>query len=223
MFMRQEDGSMIRAVIFDMDGVLIDAREWHYEALNEALRLFGHEISRHDHETRFDGLPTATKLRQLSAERCLPAGLHSFINRMKQAYTLQMADRHLMPNIEHVRTLRSLRSQGYRLGVASNSIRRTIEFMMERAGLAGYLDIILSNEDVSRPKPAPEIYRKAMQSLGVAPDQALVVEDNPYGWQAATEAGAHLLRVRDVHDVTCDNIVAAIAALRKTAGGRQAA
>jgi beta-phosphoglucomutase len=221
--MEQEDGCMIRAVIFDMDGVLIDAKEWHYDALNDALRLFGHEISRHDHETRFDGLPTATKLRQLSAERCLPAGLHSFINRMKQVYTLQMADRHLMPNLEHVRTLRTLRGQGYRLGVASNSIRKTIEFMMERAGLAGYLDVILSNEDVPRPKPAADIYRKAMQSLGVAPDETLVVEDNPYGWQAATEAGAHLLKVRDVHDVRYDTIMSTISGLRDTAVARQAA
>lgn len=220
--MAREDGRMIRAVIFDMDGVLIDAKEWHYEALNDALRLFGHEISRHDHETRFDGLPTATKLRQLSAERCLPAGLHSFISRMKQHYTLQLADRHLMPTLEHVKVLRTLRGQGYRLGVASNSIRKTIEFMMERAGLAGYLDVILSNEDVPRPKPAPDIYLKAMQSLGVAPDEALVVEDNPYGCQAATEAGAHLLKVRDVHEVTEDIIMRTIEALRTTAAVRRA-
>lgn len=213
---------MIRAVIFDMDGVLIDAKEWHYEALNEALRLFGHEISRHDHETRFDGLPTTTKLRYLSAERRLPVGLHSFINRMKQVYTLQMADRHLRPNLGHIRLLRTLRGHGYRLGVASNSIRKTVEFMMERAWLADYLDVIVSNEDVIHPKPSPDIYRKAMEALGVAPDEALAVEDSPYGWQAATEAGALLLKVRDVHDVHCEAILHAIETV-KTRQMRQAA
>jgi beta-phosphoglucomutase len=221
--MEQEDRCMIRAVIFDMDGVLIDAKEWHYEALNDALRLFGHEISRHDHETRFDGLPTATKLRQLSAERCLPIGLHSFINRMKQLYTHQIADRLLMPNLDHVRALHTLRRQGYRLGLASNSVRKTVEFMMERAGLAGYLDIMLSREDVPRPKPAPDIYRRAMRLLGVEPDEALVIEDNPYGWQAATEAGAHLLKVRDVHDVRYETIMSAIVGLRDPSTARQAA
>ena len=62
----------IRAVVFDMDGVLIDAREWHYEALNEALELFGFTIDRESHLTRFDGLPTRDKLKALSQEKGLP-------------------------------------------------------------------------------------------------------------------------------------------------------
>jgi beta-phosphoglucomutase len=214
---------MIRGIIFDMDGVLIDAKEWHYEALNDALRLFGFEISRSDHETRFDGLPTSTKLRTLSAESCLPTGLHSFINKMKQHYTLELAARHLEPNREHVKTLQRLRWEGYAVGVASNSIRRTIDFMMERAGLSRYLDTILSNEDVARPKPAPEIYVKAMANLGLEPDECLVVEDNPFGWQAATEAGAHLLRVRDVHDVNYHNIRMFIEAVDVPVSVRRAA
>ena len=69
---------MIKAVIFDMDGVLIDAREWHYEALNRALRLFGMEISRTDHLTTFDGLPTRRKLEMLSSTNGLPVELHGF-------------------------------------------------------------------------------------------------------------------------------------------------
>ena len=57
--------SKIKAVIFDMDGVLIDAKDWHYEALNMALRTFGLEISRHDHLTTYDGLSTKHKLEML--------------------------------------------------------------------------------------------------------------------------------------------------------------
>jgi beta-phosphoglucomutase len=53
---------MIKAVVFDMDGVLIEAKDWHYEALNRALKLFGYEISRYEHLTTFDGLPTRRKL-----------------------------------------------------------------------------------------------------------------------------------------------------------------
>ncbi|WP_185022353.1 HAD hydrolase-like protein, partial [Pseudomonas fluorescens] len=59
---------MIKAVIFDMDGVLIEAKDWHYDALNKALNLFGYNISRHDHLTSYDGLPTAHKLEMLSVE-----------------------------------------------------------------------------------------------------------------------------------------------------------
>ena len=81
---------MIKAVIFDMDGVLIEAKEWHYEALNRALQLFGYEISRLDHLTTYDGLPTKKKLEMLSIENDLPRNLHSFINEMKQLYTVEM-------------------------------------------------------------------------------------------------------------------------------------
>ena len=76
----------IKAVLFDMDGVLIDAKEWHYEALNKALNLFGYNIERYEHLTSFDGLPTSVKLEKLTVEKGLPRSLHKFINEMKQKY-----------------------------------------------------------------------------------------------------------------------------------------
>ena len=82
--------SHIKAVIFDMDGVLIEAKDWHYEALNRALRLFGLEISYLEHLTTFDGLPTKKKLEILSVDRKLPKSLHNFINQMKQLYTMEI-------------------------------------------------------------------------------------------------------------------------------------
>jgi beta-phosphoglucomutase-like phosphatase (HAD superfamily) len=72
----------IKAVIFDMDGVLIDAKEWHYEALNRALTVYGFGISRHDHLATYDGLPTNTKLEILSREQGLPRSLHGVIYRL---------------------------------------------------------------------------------------------------------------------------------------------
>lgn len=202
----------IKAVIFDMDGVLIEAKDWHYEALNRALALFGFTISRHDHEHRFDGLPTRMKLDILSQESSLPTGLHGFINRMKQRYTIDLARQHLRPNALHLHALQALRSEGYWLGVASNSVRATIELMMALSGLEPYLDFILSNEDVRHAKPSPEIYRKAMTLAAVTPHECLVLEDNPFGWQAALDAGAHLLKIGGVNDVHYGNIRRAIQA-----------
>src|SRR5215471_1446992 len=77
----------IEAVLFDLDGVLVDATEWHYEALNRALGLFGFSISRYEHLSTYNGLPTRKKLEMLSVETKLPASLHGLINRVKQAYT----------------------------------------------------------------------------------------------------------------------------------------
>ena len=208
---------MIKAVVFDMDGVLIDAKEWHYEALNKALGLFGLEISRADHLTTFDGLPTRRKLEILSVTDNLPPELHGFINRLKQSYTMEMVNTRCKPTFVHQYALSNLKARGYSLGVASNSIRATVEAMMQRAHLDKYLDVMLSNEDVEKAKPAPDIYLRAMADLGAAPHETLVVEDNEHGKQAAHAAGAHVLVVRDVGDVTLANLEQRIAQVREAA------
>ena len=95
----------IDTILFDMDVVLIEAKEWHYEALNRALDLFGMPISRFDHLTTFDGLPTRKKLEMLSLERGLPSELHEFINEMKQQYTMELVQTQCKPRFVHEYTL----------------------------------------------------------------------------------------------------------------------
>lgn len=197
----------IKAIIFDMDGVLIDAKEWHYEALNRALNLFGMEISRYDHLVSYDGLPTRKKLEMLSMERGLPETLHDFINEMKQLYTMEIVYSRCKPAFSQKYALAKFKAEGYRLVVCSNSIRQSIEMMLAKADLLRYLDFYLSNEDVENPKPYPEIYIKAMQRLGLTPEQCLVVEDNPNGIKAARDSGAHVMCVKSVNEVNCGNII----------------
>jgi beta-phosphoglucomutase len=206
---------MISGVIFDMDGVLIEAKDWHYEALNRALRLFGHEISRAEHLTTFDGLPTRRKLEMLSLERGLPRGLHVLINDLKQAYTMELVALKCRPRFNHEFALAKLKADGLKLGVASNSIRATIETMLERAALWRYLDTSVSNQDVKRGKPDPEIYLIAMDRLGLTPAETLIVEDNDHGVRAALDSGAHLMRVEEVSDVHYDAIRARIAEIEQ--------
>ncbi|WP_349367892.1 HAD family phosphatase [Salinarimonas sp.] len=201
----------IEAVIFDMDGVLIDAKEWHYEALNRALGHFGFAISRADHLSTFDGLPTRRKLEILSQERGLPRGLHGFLNELKQQYTVDQVFLNCKPVFVHEYALSHLKSRGFKLGLASNSIRSTVELMLQKSALAGYLDAILSNEDVERAKPDPEIYLKAAELLGTPPERCLVVEDNVNGIRAAEAAGCRLLVVQSVNDVQLDRMLDAIA------------
>lgn len=196
----------IEAVIFDMDGVLIDAKEWHYLALNRALALFGYTIDHDAHIARFDGLPTKTKLEMLSQEVGLPRSLHRFINRMKQHYTNELIAARLCPTPEHVYATWRLRMEGLRLAVASNSIRATVDFMIRKAELTKYFEYLLSNEDVASPKPSPQIYQRAMELLGVEPENTLIVEDSPFGLQAAYASGAHVLKVDSVKEVNYDNI-----------------
>jgi beta-phosphoglucomutase len=211
--------SAIKAVVFDMDGVLIDAREWHYEALNRALGLLGYEISRYEHLVTYDGLPTRKKLQMLSAERGLPVELHSFINGLKQQYTMEFVATRCRPEFQHEYALSSLRAAGYKLGVASNSVRNTVEEMMQRSNLAPYLDAIVSNEDVTKGKPDPEIYHEALKRLDVSAAETLVVEDNENGIAAARAAGAHVMVVANPTDVVLDRILARVATIEE---GREA-
>lgn len=197
----------IKSIIFDMDGVLIDAKEWHYEALNRALGLFGMEISKYDHLVTYDGLPTRKKLEMLSFERGLPVALHDFINDLKQDYTLELTYVRCKPTFFHHYALAHLKADGYRLAVCSNSIRNTIEAMLGRADLLRYVDFYLSNQDVANPKPHPEIYTKAIERLGLHPHECLIIEDNPNGIKAAQDSGAHVLVVSEPTDTNYENII----------------
>lgn len=189
-----------------MDGVLIDAKDWHYDALNKALGLFGVEISRYDHLITFDGLPTRDKLNMLSMENKIPRGLHSFVNEMKQLYTLEIVQSQCKPKFYHRYALSSLKNEGYKLAVCSNSIKQTIQIMMEKSGLIEYLDFFLSNQDVEKGKPDPEMYVKAISKLDLQPRECLIVEDNPNGLKAAYASGAHVLQIDDIQEVNYHNI-----------------
>ena len=196
----------IKAIIFDMDGVLIEAKDWHYESLNKALGLFGFEISRYDHLVTYDGLPTKKKLEMLSLEGGLPKGLHQIINDLKQQYTLDIVHTDCRPRFIHEYALSKLKSEGYHLAVASNSIRKTVELMMEKADLLRYLDFFLSNQDVTRAKPDPEIYNTAISRLGYKPEECLILEDNFNGIAAAKASGAHVMEIDTVYDVNYEEI-----------------
>ena len=200
----------IKAIIFDMDGVLIEAKEWHFEALNRALGLFGCPISRDDHINYFDGLPTATKLEMLSSQGRFPRKLHSFINELKQKYTIELVHAHCKPRFDHEYALSKLKLDGYKIGCASNSITNSINTMLSKSNLIQYMDKIVSAQDVDLPKPAPDIYLKAFSELGVAPNECLVLEDNENGIKAANDSGANLLVVKEVNEVNYENIISEI-------------
>ena len=206
---------MIKAVIFDMDGVLIEAKEWHYEALNKALKLFGYQISRQEHLSTYDGLPTMKKLEMLSMEKGLPRKLHPFINALKQQYTIDRIYADCYPLFVHQYALSRLKREGYRLACASNSVRNSVELMMNRSDLMQYLEFYLSNQDVKKAKPDPEIYTTAINRLGLTPEECLVVEDNINGILAGQRSGAHVMKVETVYDVNYENIRRAIAEAEK--------
>jgi beta-phosphoglucomutase len=212
--------SRIQAVIFDMDGVLIDAKQWHYQALNDALEQLGYQpINREEHEHTYDGLPTLAKLQQLASIGRVPTDItvHQAINTLKQELTISVTKQLCKPYAPHLEAIQALKQQNRRLAVASNSVRSSVDEMMLLSGLAPYLEFTLSNQDVARAKPFPDLYLEALRLLKLPASACLVVEDNEKGIQAAQAAGLAVLAVEGVHQVTHLNIQTAIHLLETTA------
>jgi HAD superfamily hydrolase (TIGR01509 family) len=200
----------ISCVLFDLDGVLVDATEWHYVALNRALALFGFDITRYEHLSDYNGLPTRKKLQMLSVEKGLPQALHDTLSRLKQVYTRDEILTRCRPVFEKEYMLSRLRKEGYRMAVCSNSIRESLRMMVQQSGLERYFEFLVSNEDVSRPKPNPEIYATTMTRMGVRPTETIIVEDSLHGLEAARRSGAHICQVSGFADVDYFRVRSAI-------------
>src|SRR6185295_5194690 len=168
---------------------------------NRALGLFGFDITRYEHLSDYNGLPTRKKLEMLSIEKGLPPALHHMLSRLKQVYTRDQILTRCHPVFEKEYMLSRLRTEGYRLAVCSNAIRESLQMMVHQSGLDEYFEFLVSNEDVSRSKPDPEIYIAAMARMGVTPSETLIVEDSPHGIEAARRSGAHMCEVAGFADV----------------------
>jgi HAD superfamily hydrolase (TIGR01509 family) len=206
---------MIKAIFFDMDGVLVDAGSWHYESLNKALQPFGYEISLDDHYRLFDGLPTNEKLQMLKSEIGLSESDISTIKSEKQRHTFIVAEERCKPEKELLKLFDWIKGQSFKIAVCSNSIRRTVELIMTKKSLIHYFDIIKSNEDVVNPKPNKEMYCIAMSELNLLPSEVLIIEDSSFGIQAARASGAHVYIVQSPLDVNIENIKEEVSKINK--------
>ena len=192
---------MFKAVVFDMDGVLIDARDWHFKALNIALAPFGLEIDQPLHIGKLNGLPTREKLRFLSDTKELPKGLHKIISSIKQEETKRLASQLCRPNFEHLLMLQEAKKCGLKIGLATNSIRETTMHMLGLADVLKFMDCVVTNEDVAKAKPNAEIYSLICKKLDLAPTHVLVIEDHDYGVEAAISAGCNVIKVSNPSEV----------------------
>jgi HAD superfamily hydrolase (TIGR01509 family) len=198
---------MIKLIIFDLDGVLVEAKEIHYNALNRALGEYS--ISWDEHLSIYDGLKTNQKLEMLHERKGLPKDQFKKIWNDKQKYTLEELS-NLKPNVQLQQSLDILVNNGFKLAVCSNSIRKTILTVLSKFDIIDRFDLILSNEDVINSKPHPEIYWKAMSLLNVLPEETLIIEDSPYGLLAANRSTANVYRVnspKDLENINFFNIL----------------
>jgi HAD superfamily hydrolase (TIGR01509 family) len=196
---------MIKLVIFDMDGVLVDACEWHRIALNESLKeVCNYEITLEQHYNEFNGLPTKVKLRKLSERGILSEDKIDIVENIKQDKTLDVIAKECRVRDEKIELMKRLKKNNLKIACYTNSIRKTAELMLEKTGIKGYFDLILTNQDVTQAKPNPEGYIKLMNIFNVANSECIIVEDSPNGLKAAKSSGATVLEVKNQDYVTCE-------------------
>lgn len=179
---------MIKCILFDMDGVLINSEPVHFEIWKQTFAEQGVFID-YEHYKGCIG-STANRLCELILEgygvdfRGNSAVLQRF-RELKNNYILE----HGIPQIEGVReTVTALKEKGYTLAVASSSPQDYIEIIIKQIGLFDYFDLLFSAERVARPKPAPDVFLSAAAALNMKPEECLVIEDSTNGSKAAKAA-----------------------------------
>lgn len=201
---------MIQLIIFDLDGVLVDAKNIHFKTLNTALLEIDasgkYVITESEHLSIYDGLKTNQKLELLTKNKDLPVELYDIIWNRKQELTLLEIDS-LSFDTKLISMFEELKNLNYKLAVASNSIRQSVTAMLSNIGIIQYFDMIVSNEDVKNSKPHPEMYWKIMSEYGTTPEETLIVEDSPPGLLAANRSGANILRINNSKDLHLSKII----------------
>jgi len=196
----------IEAVIFDLDGVLIEStKELHFKALNKALKLVSskYTISKKEHLEIYDALSTNQKLKLLTKNKGLPKSLYRSIWENKQKFTLELLEK-LNLGIKRRSFFSKLKNDGYKVAVCTNSIKETAHLILNRLGILDMVDVILTNEDVVSPKPSPEMYIKAQKLLGVESKKCLIVEDSAHGLLSARDSGAVTFKVKSARNTYYD-------------------
>lgn len=181
---------MIKAIIFDFDGTIIDTETAWYEAFRDAYQ-------KHDVDLTLElysgcigtSLHTFNPYEYLVTHMNLPVNLDAFRNSVRSHHSSLMEKEELRPGV--LDYLKAAKDAGLRIGLASSSSREWIDRYLTKLGIADYFDCIRTADDVQKVKPDPELYLQTLACLGVEPQEAVAIEDSPNGARAAAAAGLY--------------------------------
>lgn len=198
---------MIKAIIFDLDGVLIDSNYIHYETFLKAVQHINKDIyySYDEHNSLFNSMTTKNKVKFLIQKALLKNEDIDIIYEKKQELTREALDT-LQPNLQLISLFEKLIKCKYRLFCCSNSNRENMKLILTKLGIIDYFIMILGNNDVVNPKPSPEIYNTIINRANIQPNETLILEDSIIGLEAAYASKAHVLEIKDINEVNYLNI-----------------
>lgn len=199
-----------RAVLWDMDGTLVDSGGLHFAAWREILRGLGRDLARAEFDATF-GQRNDAILRRLLDPAIGAADVARIGDEKEARYRALVADRGIQPLAGALAWLRRLAAAGWRQAIASSGPRANAEAIVGALGLHGAFAAVAAAEDVAHGKPHPEVFLVAAARLGVAPPRCVVVEDAPPGVEAGRRAGMPTIGVLSTHArLDADRVVAAL-------------
>lgn len=190
----------IKAIIFDMDGLLVASEEIYHRVEFELFRPFG--VKKADYFDKFMGMKAEEVFAQIKEELNLKQSVDELIEqrlvKMEEAFRSELK---LMPYAYE--TLKKY-YKVYSLALCSSSQRELVGVALEKFKIADFFSIVISGDDVKVGKPHPEIFLKASSYLGLQPSEVLVLEDAPKGVEAAKRAGMHCVAIPNKYTMSCD-------------------
>lgn len=179
---------MIRAIIFDMDGVLVDSEPFHLEIEKRQFELNNLLISAQEHH-RYMGMASDLMWREIARGHALPMTVEALIEQNKaetMRFFSEVEEIPVMPGL--VELLEKLTKKNYPMAVASSSYPEVIEIILQRTGLRRYFQKVVSSQEAGKSKPEPDVFLLAARRLGMNPEDCLVIEDSKNGIRAARAA-----------------------------------
>ncbi len=179
---------MIEAIIFDMDGVLVDSEPFHIEIENRLFKLNGIDVSDEEH-LEYMGVATEVMWRKIAERHMLELSVEKLTQQSRTEsirFFSELTEIPVMPGL--IELLEELKQKKYPMAVASSSFPEIIEIILTKTGLRSYFQIVVSSEEAGKSKPEPDVFLLAARKLGIIPWNCLVVEDSFNGIKAAHAA-----------------------------------